>query len=68
MSESAAIGPRSQAAFAEARAVLPGGVSSPVRAYKAVGGGPPVIARGEDRTSSTSTAGAISTTSAPTGR
>ena len=47
MSESAAIGPRSQAAFAEARAVLPGGVSSPVRAYKAVGGGPPVIARGE---------------------
>ena len=47
MSESAAIGPRSQAAFAEARAVLPGGVSSPVRAYKAVGGQPPVIARGE---------------------
>ena len=40
-------GPRSRAAFAEARAVLPGGVSSPVRAFRAVGGQPPVIARGE---------------------
>ena len=40
-------GPRSQAAFAAAREILPGGVSSPVRAFKAVGGEPPVIARGE---------------------
>ena len=38
---------RSQAAFAAARGVLPGGVNSPVRAFKAVGGEPPVIARGE---------------------
>ena len=40
-------GPRSQAAFAAARTILPGGVSSPVRAFKAVGGEPPVIERAE---------------------
>lgn len=34
-------------AFAAARRVLPGGVNSPVRAFNAVGGDPPVIARGE---------------------
>ena len=39
-------GPRSQAAFADACTILPGGVSSPVRAFKAVGGEPPVIDRG----------------------
>ena len=33
--------------FAEAQTLLPGGVSSPVRAFKAVGGTPLVIARGE---------------------
>ena len=33
--------------FAEAQTLLPGGVSSPVRAFKGVGGTPPVIARGE---------------------
>ncbi len=32
--------------FARAKAVLPGGVSSPVRAFGAVGGSPPVIRRG----------------------
>ncbi|MEE9276799.1 MAG: glutamate-1-semialdehyde 2,1-aminomutase [Dehalococcoidia bacterium] len=38
---------KSAQAFARARSVLPGGVNSPVRAFKAVGGDPPVIARGE---------------------
>jgi glutamate-1-semialdehyde 2,1-aminomutase len=33
--------------FAEAQRYLPGGVDSPVRAFKAVGGTPPFIARGE---------------------
>ncbi|HET7604102.1 MAG TPA: aminotransferase class III-fold pyridoxal phosphate-dependent enzyme, partial [Gemmatimonadales bacterium] len=32
--------------MAEARALMPGGVSSPVRAFDAVGGSPRVIARG----------------------
>ena len=38
-------GPRSRALFARAEAALPGGVSSPVRAFRAVGGTPPVIVR-----------------------
>ena len=33
--------------FAEAQKYLPGGVNSPVRAFKAVGGTPPFIARGK---------------------
>lgn len=37
---------KSEALFAEAKAVLPGGVNSPVRAYRAVGGTPPFIAKG----------------------
>jgi glutamate-1-semialdehyde 2,1-aminomutase len=37
----------SEAAFAEAREVLVGGVNSPVRAFAAVGGAPPVIAAAE---------------------
>ncbi len=37
----------SQAAFTEANAVMPGGVSSPVRAFKAVGGTPLFIREGE---------------------
>ena len=40
-------GPKSRAYFARATAVTPGGVNSPVRAFKAVGGSPRVIARGE---------------------
>jgi len=36
--------PKSQAAFERARQVLVGGVNSPVRAFSAVGGTPPVIA------------------------
>ena len=37
----------SERLFAEATALLPGGVSSPVRAFRAVGGSPPFIERGE---------------------
>lgn len=39
--------PRSEQLFARARAVIPGGVNSPVRAFRAVGGTPLFIARGE---------------------
>ena len=35
---------KSAQALAAAQAVLPGGVDSPVRAFRAVGGEPPVIA------------------------
>lgn len=38
---------KSRQAFSEACEVLSGGVNSPVRAFKSVGGDPPVIARGE---------------------
>src|SRR5437870_9409417 len=38
---------RSRAAFARARRLIPGGVNSPARAFGAVGGEPPFIARGE---------------------
>lgn len=38
--------PRSEALFAAARKVIPGGVNSPVRAFRSVGGTPPFIARG----------------------
>ncbi|MBI3074142.1 MAG: glutamate-1-semialdehyde 2,1-aminomutase [Deltaproteobacteria bacterium] len=34
----------SEALFAKAKAVIPGGVNSPVRAYRAVGGVPPFVA------------------------
>jgi glutamate-1-semialdehyde 2,1-aminomutase len=37
---------RSAEIMARARAVMPGGVSSPVRSFRAVGGEPPVIVRG----------------------
>src|SRR4029453_7774082 len=36
----------SERLFAEAMTLLPGGVSSPVRAFRAVGGSPPFIDRG----------------------
>ncbi|MEK6661997.1 MAG: glutamate-1-semialdehyde 2,1-aminomutase [candidate division NC10 bacterium] len=39
------IAPRSKALFEEAKRLLPGGVNSPVRAFLAVGGDPPVIER-----------------------
>ena len=38
---------KSQTLFAEARELMPGGVSSPVRAFRAVGGQPLFIAQGE---------------------
>lgn len=40
----------SAALFERAKVVIPGGVNSPVRAYRAVGGTPPFIARGEGDT------------------
>ena len=38
---------KSKALFARAKTLIPGGVNSPVRAFRAVGGEPPFIARGE---------------------
>ncbi len=38
---------KSEALFAAAQAVIPGGVNSPVRAFKSVGGGPIFMERGE---------------------
>ncbi len=38
---------KSEAAFERAQQVIPGGVNSPVRAYRGVGGNPPFIARGQ---------------------
>lgn len=38
---------KSEALFDRARRVLPGGVNSPVRAFRAVGGTPPFLVRGE---------------------
>src|SRR5580658_3752671 len=38
---------KSEAAFQRAQKLIPGGVNSPVRAFRGVGGTPPFIARGE---------------------
>ena len=38
---------RSQELMKAAERVMPGGVNSPVRAFRGVGGQPPFIARGE---------------------
>ena len=38
--------PKSEALFAEAQRLMPGGVNSPVRSFRAVGGVPPFIASG----------------------
>ena len=38
---------KSQALFAASKQVIPGGVNSPVRSFRSVGGIPPFIARGE---------------------
>ncbi|MBC8101403.1 MAG: glutamate-1-semialdehyde 2,1-aminomutase [Cytophagales bacterium] len=40
---------RSRLLFSEAQAVIPGGVNSPVRAFKSVGGGPLFIERGQNQ-------------------
>lgn len=39
--------PRSREIMERARNLMPGGVNSPVRAFNAVGGTPPVIVRGK---------------------
>jgi glutamate-1-semialdehyde 2,1-aminomutase len=39
--------PESERLFARAQALIPGGVNSPVRAFRGVGGTPPFIARGQ---------------------
>jgi glutamate-1-semialdehyde 2,1-aminomutase len=46
----AAAGSRSAKLFARAQAAIPGGVNSPVRAFKAVGGSPRFIARAKGST------------------
>src|SRR5919205_789780 len=38
---------KSESLFRRARQLIPGGVNSPVRAFRSVGGNPPFIARGE---------------------
>src|SRR5258705_11007971 len=38
---------RSEKLFAEARRLIPGGVNSPVRAWRAVGGSPRFLSRGQ---------------------
>ena len=38
---------RSEALFAQAQQLIPGGVNSPVRAFRSVGGTPRFIARGQ---------------------
>jgi glutamate-1-semialdehyde 2,1-aminomutase len=38
---------KSEALFARAQQIIPGGVNSPVRAFRSVGGNPPFIARGQ---------------------
>ena len=37
---------KSEAAFEEAKQYIPGGVNSPVRSFRSVGGVPPIIAGG----------------------
>ena len=39
--------PKSEKLFAQAQQYIPGGVNSPVRSFRAVGGTPPFIARGQ---------------------
>ena len=38
---------KSSSVFAEAKQYIPGGVNSPVRSFRSVGGNPPFITRGE---------------------
>lgn len=56
---------KSQAAFEEARQYIPGGVNSPVRSFRSVGGVPPFISGGKGSKSMTSTATNTSTTLCP---
>ncbi len=60
---------RSQELFLRAQRSIPGGVNSPVRAFRSVGGTPRFIARGTGAlTSGMPTAANTSTTSAPGAR
>ena len=56
--------PASAVLFERARAVTPGGVNSPVRAFRAVGGTPRFMARGRGPYLTTPTAASTSTWSA----
>jgi len=56
---------RSHALQQRAERYFPGGVNSPVRAFKAVGGAPPFVESARERISPTRTATGTSTTSAP---
>ncbi len=47
MASTSPVGPRSRELFQQARQIIPGGVNSPVRAFRAVGGEPLFISRGE---------------------
>ena len=61
--------PKSKALFERARRVIPGGVNSPVRAFRAVGGDARLRRRApRARTSTARTARSTSTTSARGGR
>ena len=60
--------PASQALLERALAVTPGGVNSPVRAFRAVGGTPRFMVPARVPTSPTSTAASTSTWSARGGR
>ena len=53
---------QSHALFSRAQELLPGGVNSPVRAFKSVGGEPFFVERADAPTCTTSTATATSTT------
>ena len=58
----------SERLFSRARQLMPGGVSSPVRAFGSVGGTPRYMSRGEGATSSTKTAASTSTSAWPGAR
>ena len=59
---------RSETLFASAQTHIPGGVNSPVRAFRSVGGTPLFLKHAEGAMSSTRTTSATSTTSAPGAR
>ena len=50
---------RSQTIFARAQEVIPGGVNSPVRACRSVGGDPVFVAQGDGATKSPNAFGAM---------
>ena len=54
---------RSEAIFERAQGVIPGGVNSPVRACRSVGGDPVFVAQGDGATITAATSPAFSATS-----